>query len=152
LIVLSSVSSLSVGALFIGGILPAVTMAIALVALIWFRARRTARPATERAMPARDKVRALAVAVPIMIIPVFLVAAIISGIATPSEASAIAVLVSIVVCGCYRTTSPRSLVKVAVDSSVIAGVVLFIIAAATLFARVLTLDEAPQRLGQLVAS
>jgi tripartite ATP-independent transporter DctM subunit len=150
LIVLSSVSSLSVGALFIGGILPAVTMAIALVALIWWRARKQPRP--DRTMPRREKVRALAVALPIMVIPVFLVAAIITGIATPSEASAIAVLVSIVVCACYRSTSPRSLLKVAVDSSVIAGVVLFIIAAATLFARVLTLAEVPQRLGQLVAN
>lgn len=152
LIVLSSVSSLSVGALFIGGILPAVTMAIALVVLIYLRARRNRRPAAEHSMPVREKARALAVAVPIMTIPVFLVAAIISGIATPSEASAIAVLVSIVVCACYQTTSPRSLLKVAVDSSVIAGVVLFIIAAATLFARVLTLAEVPQRLGQLVAN
>jgi tripartite ATP-independent transporter DctM subunit len=149
LIVLSSVSSLSVGALFIGGILPAVTMAVALVLLIWWRSRKQPRP--DRTMPVREKARALAVALPIMVIPVFLVAAIITGIATPSEASAIAVLVSIVVCVCYRSTTPRSLVKVAVDSSVIAGVVLFIIAAATLFARVLTLAEVPQRLGQLVA-
>jgi tripartite ATP-independent transporter DctM subunit len=152
LIVLSSVSSLSVGALFVAGILPAVTMAIALAVLIWLRWRKKPRTRPSVIMPMKEKVRALGIAVPVMVIPVFLVGAIITGIATPSEASAIAVLVSVAVCACYRSASPRALMKVAVESSVIAGVVLFIISAATLFARVLTLAEVPQRLGQLIAN
>ncbi|MGX7680820.1 TRAP transporter large permease [Jatrophihabitans sp. DSM 45814] len=150
LIVLSSVCSISVGQLFIGGILPAVVMGLVLVLLILWRARKWPYGRSTERLSASQKVRVLALATPVLAIPVFLVAVIVTGTATPSEASAIAVIVALVIYFAFRG-SPRSLLRVASDSAVIAGVVLFITAAATLFARVLTLANVPQKLAQVVA-
>lgn len=150
LIVLSSVASISVGQLFVGGILPAVVLAAALAVLIIWRARKWPYGRSSERLSVAQKLKVLGLALPVMVIPVFLVVVIITGKATPSEASAIAVIVSLAIYFSYRG-APRRLVGAAVESAVIAGVVLFIISAATLFARILTLAEVPQRLAQVVA-
>jgi tripartite ATP-independent transporter DctM subunit len=150
LIVLSSVSLLPITALFVGGILPAVTLAIALAVVILLRFRRASRVRVGADLSFPQKVRVMRDAFPVVALMVLLVGSIVSGIATPSEASAIAVVVSVLLCIIYRGSSAGRLVNAALEASVTAGLVMFIIATATLFARLLTLAEIPQELGQLV--
>ena len=144
LIVLSSVSALSVGALFLGGLLPAFVVLLALLVMIYVRFRRKAKvpiPGTRR-----DKVRMVLAAIPVLVIPVILVGGIVSGAATPTEISAISVFVTIIFASLlYRSLGWRRLFAVAVESAILSGAILFIVASATLFARILTLGGVPPR-------
>jgi tripartite ATP-independent transporter DctM subunit len=150
LIVLSSVSSISVGALFIGGIVPAFVCLAVMMAIIVYRFRKHPRQGTPMSWAARGKV--ILSAVPVMVIPVILVGGIVTGLATPTEISAVAVALTILlITVIYRSASWMGIVRATVNASVLAGVVLTIVAFATLFARVLTLAEVPQQIANLVA-
>jgi tripartite ATP-independent transporter DctM subunit len=152
LIVLASVSTLSVSALFVGGILPAVVTALVLFAIIAVLNRKR-RTSAENRVTGRARLRIIGSALPFLVVPLIIVIGIGGGYATPSEASAIAVAVSVVlICGIYRSLSLRSFWHVSVDSSVIAGVVLFIVATASLFARSLTLAQVPQEIARFAGN
>jgi tripartite ATP-independent transporter DctM subunit len=151
LIVLSSVSYLSVGALFAAGLLPACIMALALLCLIRFKYRARARGGNKASL--RVLLLTSWRALPVLTVPIFLILSIGLGITTPSNSSAIAVaLALIVVLSVERSMSARSLYRTIVECGTLAGSVLFMLASATLFARALTIASIPQRLASLVAS
>jgi tripartite ATP-independent transporter DctM subunit len=151
LIVLASVSTLSVGALFAAGLLPAVVMGIALMVLIRIRYRN--HPVSEARPSARAKGAALLRGVPILAVPVFLILTISLGLATPSNSSAVTVVLALIVLLiAEQKIHGRALWRSLIDSANLAGVVLFILASATLFSRALTLANLPQSLANLVAN
>ena len=91
MLIVGSITNVSVAAMFIGGIIPAAVMALCLAALIYVRARRAGAPLLPRA-PLRSVVRAGLGAVPPILMPGFLLAGILSGVATPTEIAALAVV------------------------------------------------------------
>jgi tripartite ATP-independent transporter DctM subunit len=146
MLVLGSITTLSMAALFIGGLVPAAVIAVCLMVLIYFRSKRTAAQTTQRAslrMMARSGVTAL---LPLLM-PVILFAGILLGVATPTEVSSFAVVyglfLAIVV---YRELNWSSFVQTVIDSALLAGMVLFILAAASGFSWTLTVAQLPQRL------
>ncbi len=149
MLVLGSVTTLSMAALFIGGLVPAGVVAVCLMALIFVRTRRTAshpRRATLRVMAASG-VRAI---LPLLM-PVILFAGILFGIATPTEVSTFAVVYGLVLsCLVYRELDFRTFVQTVLDSAMLAGMVLFILAAASGFSWTLTVAYLPQRLVDLL--
>src|SRR3954467_9099640 len=79
MLVLASVTSLSIGTLFIAGLLPAAVMAVCLMVLIYVRSRN--RPQLPRAASAREITRAGVSAIPALVAPVILIGGIVSGVA-----------------------------------------------------------------------
>ena len=75
-------------------------------------------------------------AVPALLMPVILGRGILSGLATPTEMSSIAVLYGLLLAGpFYRRLSLRTLWVLLVETASLTGMVLLVIAAATAFAR-----------------
>jgi tripartite ATP-independent transporter DctM subunit len=149
MLVLGSVTTLSMAALFIGGLVPAAVVAACLMALIFVRTRRTAshpRRAPLRVMAASG-VRAI---LPLLM-PVILFAGILFGVATPTEVSTFAVVYGLILsCIVYRELDFRTFVQTVLDSAMLAGMVLFILAAASGFSWTLTVAYLPQRLVDLL--
>jgi len=83
--------------------------------------------------------------------PVGLVSGIVLGVATPTEVSAFAVLygLALAMLG-YRTMSRAVLMRTVVDTAMMTGMVLFILAAAGGFSWSLTIAHLPQRLVELL--
>jgi tripartite ATP-independent transporter DctM subunit len=106
------IANTSVAAMFLGGLVPAALMAIALMACIAVLARRRGLP-TEPPPPWHTLPRVVARAALPMLLPVLLLAIIYSGIATPTDAAAIAasyaLLLTVVV---YRSTNLAALLRV----------------------------------------
>lgn len=146
MLVLGSITSLSIAALFSGGLIPAAVIGLCLMLLIYFRARWTNTPTTPRA-PLRTMAQSGLAAVLPLLMPVILFGGIIFGIATPTEVSTFAViyglLLAVVI---YRELPARALMRTVVDSATLAGMVLFILAAASAFSWMLTVASLPQRL------
>ena len=150
MLVLGSITTLSMAALFIGGLIPAAVIAVCLMALIYIRASRAApRPharATLRVMAASG----VAAILPLLM-PVILFAGILFGIATPTEVSSFAVVYGLILATLvYREFNWGAFIRTVIDSALLSGMVLFILAAASGFSWVLTVAQLPQRLVEVL--
>jgi tripartite ATP-independent transporter DctM subunit len=150
MLVLGSITTLSMAALFIGGIIPAAVVAICLMVLIWLRSRRAKAPVSRRA-PVRTMVASGVAAILPLLMPVILFAGILLGIATPTEVSSFAVVYGLILsCLVYRELDAATFVRTVLDSAMLAGMVLFILGAASGFSWALTVAYLPQRLVDLL--
>jgi tripartite ATP-independent transporter DctM subunit len=152
MLIVGSITSVSVAAMFIGGLIPAAIIALCLMALIYIRARRDHAAPVARA-PVNVVLRAGFAAILPLIMPGALIAGILLGLATPTEVAAFAVLYGLVLSAIvYREMSLRALVRTVTDTAALAGVLLFIFAAASGFSWTLTIAYLPQRLVALLHS
>jgi tripartite ATP-independent transporter DctM subunit len=152
MLIVGSITNVSVAAMFIGGFVPAAVMGLCLMLLIYFRARRAGTARLPRA-PLRQVVRAGIGAVLPLLMPGMLLAGILLGWATPTEVAALAVVYGLALAVfAYRAMDLASLLRTVADTAALAGVLLFIFAAASGFSWTLTVAYLPQRLVALLHS
>jgi tripartite ATP-independent transporter DctM subunit len=150
MLVLGSVTSVSIGTMFIAGLLPAAVIAACLMALIAFLSWQRPRVETEGEERPRLGSVLLSAVLPLAM-PVAMVFGIRFGIATPTEASSFAVLYGIVLATIvYREMSLADLLTHVASAAATAGVVLFVISSASSFAWVLSAANLPQALVTLL--
>jgi tripartite ATP-independent transporter DctM subunit len=150
LIILGFVANLSIGGLFVAGLLPAALMALALIAVcIIF-----GRPPAKSVEPLTAPVSGLwsgAVASLGLIVLIF--AGFKFGFATATEISAFAALYALVVGAIvFRELSLKSTTHSFIQAATRSGLVLFIVAAAQSLAFVLTLQQVPHAVGDVMLS
>lgn len=146
MLVLGSVAPVSIRTLFLAGLLPAAVIALFLMVLIYFVARRGDTPRLSRANAGEVFKSAQGAILPLMM-PVIMIVGIRYGIATPTEVSAVAVVYGIALTTLiYRSMGIAALYRVAVECGLLAGMVLFIVAAAGSFGWTLTAANLPQLL------
>ena len=152
MLIVGSITNVSVAAMFIGGIIPAAVIAVCLAALIFVRARRAEAPKLPRA-PLESVVRAGLGAVLPILMPGFLLGGILSGLATPTEVAALAVVYGLFLAMVvYREMGLDEFVRTIGDTASLTGLLLFIFAAASAFSWTLTVAYVPQRLVDLIGS
>jgi tripartite ATP-independent transporter DctM subunit len=145
MLVLGSVTPISIGTLFIAGILPAVVIALCLMTLIYILARNGPDRGDFRVEGGR--LRAIPGAILPLIMPVAMVMGIKFGIATPTEASSLAVVYGVILSAViYRAMPVRTVLGLAGECANSAGMVLFVLSSASAFAWVLTAANLPQAL------
>ena len=146
MVVYGVVGNVSVGALFVASITPALLMAAGLMIQIGLQARRAGWPAAERASLAEVRRAALDAALPLFMIVVIL-GGIRFGIFTPTEAAAVAVAYALLLAGpVYRSLTAAELWRKIVQTAMVSGAVLFVVGAARLLGWVLAVMQAPQSL------
>jgi tripartite ATP-independent transporter DctM subunit len=152
MLIVGSITNVSVGAMFIGGLAPAAVMALCLMALIYVRARASGVPRIPRAGGGVVARAGLGAILPLLM-PGTLLAGILLGVATPTEIAALAVVYGILLSSLvYREMDLRGFIRIALDTAALTGVLLFIFAAASSFSWTLTVAYLPQRLVTLLQS
>jgi tripartite ATP-independent transporter DctM subunit len=152
MLVLGSVAPISIGTLFIAGLLPAAVIASLLMVLNYLLSRRGNMASVPRATAA-ELLRATGGAILPLVMPVIMVIGIRFGIATPTEVSSVAVLYGLILAfAIYRAVGLKAFYQIAVESCLLAGMVLFIIAAAFSFAWTLTAANLPANLAMVLHS
>lgn len=147
IIVLATVANLSVGALFVAGILPAAALALVLAVLVTVSARRQGLHRAE-SLSWRDRRRILADGAPAMVVPGLLFGGLLSGIVTPTEVAALAVLASLAIAvGLYRLPLAR-LPAIAGQAARLAGMATLLLATAN----VMTFASVDQQLPNAIAA
>ncbi len=138
LITIGSVTGVSIAALFTGGLLPAIVLAIGLCAVVWWRYRGEDLSHVQRATR-REIGRAFLIAIPAIALPFVIRAAVVEGVATATEVSTIGIVYS-VLAGLliYRQFDWHRLYPMLVETAALSGAILFIIGAATGMAWALT--------------
>lgn len=144
MIVYGSITNVSIGALFISGVLPGLLLGAAFMGLIWYlsgRLKYAGEPPASRAeIWATFKGAFWA-----LIAPIILIGGIVVGVFTPTEGGAVAALYAFVVgTFVYRELKPRHYYKVLVHTGLLTGSILIIIATAALFGWLLNRLQFPQ--------
>src|SRR3954463_10438404 len=131
LITIGSVTGVSISALFTGGLLPGVVLAITLSALVWWRYRGEDLTHVARASGGEIS-RAFAIALPALALPFVIRYAVVEGIATATEVSTICIVYAFVVgLLIYRQFDWRRLMPMLIETASLSGAILLIIGTAT---------------------
>ena len=152
LIVIGSVTSVSIAGLFTAGLLPGLVLALILAIVARRAAVRSGEVAVPRA-PARVMGRTLVIALPALLLPFVIRAAVVEGVATATEVSTIGVAYTVVVgILVYRQFEWRRLFGMLVDTAALSGAILLIVGGATAMAWALTQSGFSHALAHSMAS
>ena len=131
LITIGSVTGVSIAALFTGGLLPGVVLAILLCFVVQWRYRRENLGDVKRAT-ARQIGRTFVIALPALALPFLIRAAVVEGVATATEVSTIGIVYSVIVgLLVYRRFDWAALKPMLVSTACLSGAILLIIGTAT---------------------
>jgi tripartite ATP-independent transporter DctM subunit len=131
LITIGSVTGVSISALFTGGLLPGVVLAITLSALVWWRYRGEDLSHVKRARGG-EILKTFAVALPALALPFVIRAAVVEGVATATEVSTIGIVYGLVIgLVVYRRFDWGRLVPMLIETACLSGAILLIIGTAT---------------------
>lgn len=141
----------SVGSLFMAGIVPGLLITLAMLATNGIIARRRGYGGTDERPGAAEMLRTTAMAMPALMLIVLVVGGIRFGIFTPTEASVIAVFYALA-CGMflYRSLRLRDLPDIFLRAALVSSAVLLILGAARAFAWVLIIEGIPQDLAAMI--
>ncbi|WP_339862240.1 TRAP transporter large permease [Thalassospira alkalitolerans] len=142
LVIYGVMASVSIGKLFVAGIIPGLLMAVSLMAMVWWYSSRRNYP-RDVAFRLSNVWRTFVSAFLPLMTPVIIVGGIVSGAFTPTEAAvcaaAYALFLGTVV---YRTVDLQSFVRVSMETIETTASVIMIVGAATVFAWILTSNQA----------
>jgi len=131
LITIGSVTGVSISALFTGGLLPGVVLAITLSALVWWRYRGEDLGHVKRATGG-EIARSFVIALPALALPFVIRAAVVEGVATATEVSTIGIVYGIIIgLLVYRRFDWRRLMPMLIETACLSGAILLIIGTAT---------------------
>jgi len=149
LIILGFVANLSIGGLFVAGLLPAGLMALALIVVCIIFGRRPAASDADQPRTAMSGLWGGAIASFGLIFMIFF--GFKSGFATATEISAFAAAYAIVIGSVvFRELGLKSAAHSFVQAATRSGLVLFIVAAAQSLAFILTLQQVPHAVGDMM--
>ena len=154
LILYGFIGNVSIGRLFIAGLIPGVLMCLVLMLTVWWTSKRyhydvpdpavSAPTGKEIAASAKECFFAL-------VFPVLLIVLIRMGLCTSTEAGAVAVAYALL-CGTviYHELSWDGFITALVDSVVDTGGIILIIAMSGIFSHALTVEQVPAVLGKML--
>jgi tripartite ATP-independent transporter DctM subunit len=152
LVIYGVIANASIGQLFAAGIIPGLLMAVMLMIMVAWYARRRNYPRDTRFEFGRF-FRALAHAALPLLTPVIIVGGIVSGMFTPTEAAIAAVVYSLFLgLVVYRTLDWKKVLRVSMDTLETTAAIMMIVAASTIFAWILTANQVALHFADLLFS
>ncbi|WP_163576163.1 TRAP transporter large permease [Halomonas faecis] len=149
-IIYGVIAQVSIGAMFMGGIIPGLVLFILICGLIALIARRARKEPNGERDPV-DRWLATRNAILTLSIPLVIVGGIAFGIVTPTESAAAATLMALLIGGVlFRDLKASSLPGVLARTARNTAIVLFLIAAAKAFGWVLVYNQIPQQVASLM--
>jgi tripartite ATP-independent transporter DctM subunit len=146
MIVWGGVMSVSIGGLFLAGVVPGLLIALSMMATVYVYAKLYGYPIDSRSTLSEFG-RAFARAILALMTPLIIVGGIVGGFFTPTEASVIAVVYSMLLgLFVYRTIGAREFPKVLYNSARFAAISLFCIGTASAFGWALAYFQIPKAL------
>ncbi len=151
-VVYGGIAGVSVGALFLAGIVPGLLMGVFLMIAVWIIATKRNYP-RQPWLGFRVLARETITATPILVLPIIILGGILSGVFTPTEAAVIAAAYAFLV-GKFllRTLRWRDLYPILVKVGYDCANLMFIIAASTIYTWILARENVPQELAAAILS
>lgn len=153
MILYAVVSGVSIGELFMAGVLPGVLMAAGFVGICWWEARKLNLSSEAPPFDWRRTLRLAVLALPALVLPVLILVALRFGFATPTEIAVMAVLYALAASTfLYRDMSLQRFRKAMIDAGIATGIVMMVIMGSAAASWILTYDQVPQRFADWVST
>lgn len=151
MVLYGSIAGVSIGSLFLAGIIPGIFMGLSLMALIYIMAKRgKAFPKPEPRPTARTLLDAFVAASGALVMPFIIVGGILSGVFTATEAAVVAAVYAFVVgMFVYRELKWRDMSEILYRASVSTAMVLVIVGIANLVGFILSMNQIPEAVAKL---
>jgi len=141
MVLYGALAEVSVGRLFMGGIIPGMLVGISLMILVYTMSIKRNYPRDKRISFKEFSIRFEKAFLPTLT-PVIILGGIISGIFTPTEAAAVAAVYAFVLSFfVYRTLKIKNIPKILLDTMITTAIVTFIISNASSFSYLLLLGD-----------
>ena len=150
MIVIAQVTNTSAVALFLAGFVPAATIMVCLMVLVYFRARKYDWPVDTRPNPQFLWNSAKRAAVP-LVIPIVILGGFFLGVFTATEAGAVVAGYAFIAARFYyRNVSFREMGKLAYESAILTAAVVFLLAVASVFQYLMGVSGVPKLLAEVL--
>ncbi|WP_321991038.1 TRAP transporter large permease [Marispirochaeta aestuarii] len=146
-------AQVSLGELFLAGILPGILMGVLLMLLVyWMSLTNRADTPVEPASTLKEIFLSFVMALPALLAPMILVFGILFGFATPTELGAIAVFYAVVLGVINKRLGLKEIKEASLDSLVTFGVLIFIMAAAFPIGWIIAANNLPMHIANFILS
>lgn len=142
----SVLSGVSVNAMFMGGFIPGLLIALGYVAVIRMKTNKLNLPRSTDHFDGKEFIKSFVKALPALLVPVALVGGITSGMFTPSESGAAAVLAAVIAGIIYGKFRPSMLPKVFMNSTTVTAGIFIIIGFGNIMGWSMAVDKIPERI------
>jgi C4-dicarboxylate transporter, DctM subunit len=144
MVVLGGMTGMSVGALFAAGFIPAIVLALCIMALIYVQAVRS-NLAVEKRLPWKESMRAIVGAIVPLVCPALIFGGILSGAATATEISVVAVVYAFLVgMFIYGEIRWADLIPILSRTVMTTGAVMFLVGFASVLSWIFATNQIPQ--------
>lgn len=151
-IIYGALAGVSVSKLFMAGVVPGVLMAITLVIMVALRAKKRNFPKHARTSW-KEKWEAFKSAILSLIMPIIILVSIFTGIASPTEGAAIALVYSVIITTLvYKSLTFKQVLVILRDTIIRVAPIMSIVACAAAFSHVMSREQIPQMLQNAVLS
>jgi tripartite ATP-independent transporter DctM subunit len=148
-VIFGSLTSVSIGQLFLAGVLPGLLMGLYLMVACYIVSRRRGyRAASERAS-LRDVGRAFMRALPCMLTPVWVIGSMVVGFVTATEAAAVAALYSFLLALLYRELRWSQVGSMLTEVVVMTSVIYLLLGVFNIVGWILAIEQIPQTITEL---
>lgn len=131
MIIFAGLTNASIGALFLGGIVPGILIGVGMMIFVYIMAIKRNYPKDAR-VKAKEFFKLLIDAIPALLTPIIIIGGIITGFFTATEAAAVASLYTLIVCMFYyKTLKLKDLPGILFDTLSLSSLSLFALAAAS---------------------
>lgn len=149
-VIYAMLSGTSVGALFLGGMVPGILLAVFLSFYVWYISRKRDYPRGEK-FTFVEFIKFSVKAFPALLTPVILLVGIYTGVMTPTEAGAVAALYALIIAlFAYRILGFRALLLTLKDTVIAAGQITILTGAAAVFTYIVAKENIPAMISQFI--
>ena len=150
LIIIGVIANISIGGLFAAGILPAVVNGIAIMLIAYYYSSKMKLPLADKTSSV-EKIQILRDGILPILMIVIILGGIYGGVFTPTEAASVAVVYGFVVSFfIYKELTKDDLPTVLLNTASLTGVILLVLATASMFSFILTFERIPHAIAQTI--
>ncbi len=151
MVILGVTANISIGRMFLGGIIPAVLLMLAFMAVVYLHARAQDYPREPRP-PVAYVARSFLFSAPPLFTVVIIAAGLVLGIFTPTEAGVAASAYALLLAALYREISLRDLPPIINQTVRTTGMVMLLIVTSSIFGTVMTILRLPEAMATFFLS
>jgi len=147
-IIYGAAASVSIGDMFLAGILPGILLSLAFILLVAYIGYKDQFPSKPK-VAWSERVKSFFTIIPALLVPGILIWGIVTGVFTPTESAGIACLIALIVSFIfYRDIKVNDLPGIFINTAISTAIVTLLIAMANIFGWAMTFERVPQTIAE----